>query len=350
MRGIRALALLIALLCANAAQAATVLPYSSLFVFGDSLVDSGNARLATVGTATPAADPSQGYVNGRFSNGPNFADYLSQALTGGPATAFLAGGSNFAVGGALTAFSPTERSRSFVPQFLTFDASPQTIGSDSLVLVTFGGNDVRSVLTNTGPVDFTPAVNALVGGLNSLVGAGARNIVVTGLPDIGQLPRTFLDAAAAGDQTIPQIASERSTLLNARFAAATALVAQQTGANLQFFDLLGFEMDVLADPAAFGLPAGLNTTTSCQQAGAQAVLAGCAGYLYFDPIHPTTQVHAAIAQGIVAQLAAVPEPSTWAMMLIGFAWLGALLRRRRRGMGDVAEAMKWRFALVPLPA
>ncbi|MFS8064190.1 MAG: PEPxxWA-CTERM sorting domain-containing protein [Luteimonas sp.] len=30
----------------------------------------------------------------------------------------------------------------------------------------------------------------------------------------------------------------------------------------------------------------------------------------------------------------VPEPETWAMMMIGFALLGGLLRRRRREPGD----------------
>ena len=32
----------------------------------------------------------------------------------------------------------------------------------------------------------------------------------------------------------------------------------------------------------------------------------------------------------VQQAAAVPEPATWAMMLIGFGGIGASLRRRKR--------------------
>lgn len=53
-----------------------------------------------------------------------------------------------------------------------------------------------------------------------------------------------------------------------------------------------------------------------------------AGIQLLDPNgRPTTQgfSNAALYQG-----AAVPEPATWAMMLVGFAGVGAAMRRRRR--------------------
>ena len=54
------------------------------------------------------------------------------------------------------------------------------------------------------------------------------------------------------------------------------------------------------------------------------VLGGCAGYLYFDGVHPTTAAHALLADAFAA---AVPEPETWALMLTGLAAV-ALARRR----------------------
>jgi hypothetical protein len=36
-------------------------------------------------------------------------------------------------------------------------------------------------------------------------------------------------------------------------------------------------------------------------------------------------------QNAMLNIAAVPEPATWAMMLLGFAGIGAVMRRRRRG-------------------
>ena len=64
--------------------------YSGFFTFGDSLVDSGNAlKLAQwYGTLTfsdlPEGAPtaSQGYFQGRFSNGYTFADLLSNKEIG----------------------------------------------------------------------------------------------------------------------------------------------------------------------------------------------------------------------------------------------------------------------------
>jgi len=98
--------------------------------------------------------------------------------------------------------------------------------------------------------------------------------------------------------------------------------------------LVCFEHNLLANPAAFGLPAGLNTTTPCQiVGGGTPQLANCANSLYFDAIHPTAQVHAVIAGAILTQLrstAAVPEPATWLAMLSGFALIGVALRRRSR--------------------
>ena len=39
-----------------------------------------------------------------------------------------------------------------------------------------------------------------------------------------------------------------------------------------------------------------------------------------------------VPQGRAAAVAAVPEPASWAMMLLGFGGLGAVLRRRRRAV------------------
>ena len=64
--------------------------YSGVFVFGDSLVDAGNAlKLANFYGSLPFTDlpegapyASLGYFQGRFSNGYTFADYLSNKYAG----------------------------------------------------------------------------------------------------------------------------------------------------------------------------------------------------------------------------------------------------------------------------
>ena len=306
--------------------------YSNLFVFGDSLVDSGNARDARIASGgVDPAPPSQGYYEGRFSNGYNFADYLSLSISGTPATAYLAGGTNFSVGGAQAAEVVGDASPSFAEQIGTFKASGSVFDPNSLVLVTLGGNDVRGELGKLGTIpgykpNLTPALDAFNAGLTSLVALGARNIVVTGLPDIGQIPAVTL----LGIPGLAPAGTQLSFQLNQSFAQAVSSFAAPTDLNLQFFDLFSYQASIYADPTAFGLPATLNTTDACIRIPGAAP--ACNGLVYFDTIHPTTQVHHAIADGIAEQLgiAAVPEPSTWMLMLVGFGAVGASLRYRRR--------------------
>jgi phospholipase/lecithinase/hemolysin len=316
--------------CASAQPA----NYSGLYVFGDSLVDSGNAYLATGGAQ---ASPVNGYFGGRFSNGFNFADYLSIAATGAPATAALAGGTNFAVGGADAEQKPGQVSPSFLDQILLFGSmAAQPIPSDALVLVTFGGNDVRDTIFEDGIVDFSGASDDLSTGLGLLYGLGARNFVVTGAPDIGLLPVSI--ATVGGIPGRLDELTARSEAISALFAEVTAELAALTGTSALFFDLFAYQQALLVDPTAFGLPANLDTTTPCQvPGGGSPQVANCTNALYFDVIHPTTQMHAVIANGILGQLQGpVPESATWLLLIVGFGGAGASLRRRRAVVSGMA--------------
>ncbi|MDO6416199.1 PEPxxWA-CTERM sorting domain-containing protein [Sphingomonas sp. BIUV-7] len=94
-------------------------------------------------------------------------------------------------------------------------------------------------------------------------------------------------------------------------------------------DLFAYGHALLADPTAYDLPSTLNSATPCQiVGGGSPQTANCTNSLYFDPVHPTVQVHHAIANAIVAELDAVPEPATWMTMILGFGAIGFVLRRR----------------------
>lgn len=302
--------------------------YSGLVVFGDSLVDSGNAYLATSGGV---AKPADGYYAGRFSNGFNFADYLSDMISGTPATALFAGGRNMAVGGALAAYSPSETSPSFVRQIAYYNMMVGTpIDSNALVLITFGGNDVRDTITSGGAVSFQSAIDSFTYALGQLYTLGARNVVIVGSPDIGALPASAAVAAAVPGRLAELTA--RSQQINAALQGISAAFGTMPGVESNYFDLFGYEQALLANPAAFGLPSTLNTTTPCQIAGGGSPqLANCSNALYFDAIHPTTQVHQAIATAIAGQLgiSAVPEGQVWVMLILGVGMVGASQRRRR---------------------
>ena len=309
--------------------------FSSLYVFGDSLVDAGNAFIGSGGTQ---AKPADGYFVGRFSNGLNFADYLSIAYTGSPTSPLLLGGNNVGVGGALAQSRAGETSPSFLAQIGAFTAVPgRSIPADALVLVTFGGNDVRATALTGGAVDFSGAGNDLTAGLSALYTLGARNFILTGVPDIGLLPSAQPLGAIPG--RLAELTS-RSEQFSDLLRSEKAQLDAEDGTNVTFFDLFSFEHDVIANPTAYGLPATLDTSTPCQIiGGGSPQLTNCANSLYFDGIHPTTQIHQAIANAIVAQVAAVPEPESWLLMIGGSALVGVALRRRRNRVG-------WRRAEV----
>ncbi|WP_229664527.1 SGNH/GDSL hydrolase family protein [Sphingomonas metalli] len=307
--------------------------YDRLFVFGDSLVDSGNAqKLRADGGGADPAPASQSYFEGRFSNGYNFADYLSTYIAGGPATASERGGINFSVGGAQAAEVAGDASPSFLEQIDTFAKSGATFDSRALVLVTLGGNDVRRELANLGTIpgytpDLTSTVQAMSTGLTRLYAAGARNFVITGLPDIGQIPAvTSLNVPA-----LNQAGTALSAGLNTAFAQLVGGFDRQPGVDAVFFDLFNYQKAIYQSPAAAGLvtPGGtLNTSTPCLSVPGAAP--NCDNFVYFDAIHPVTDVHRAIANGIATQIGvAVPEPASWALMLTGFALTAMMLRRHR---------------------
>ncbi|UAJ09139.1 SGNH/GDSL hydrolase family protein [Glacieibacterium megasporae] len=117
-----------------------------LIVFGDSLVDAGNAYIGTNGLT---AQPGYGYFDGRYSNGPVWTDLIEQRLTGHYTVPFLAGGVNYAVGGAEAA-----EDRSLlgfnVPGLATqlgiYATSGKAVDPNALYVLNFGNNDVTALL------------------------------------------------------------------------------------------------------------------------------------------------------------------------------------------------------------
>ncbi len=97
-----------------------------------------------------------------------------------------------------------------------------------------------------------------------------------------------------------------------------------SGSYTAFFDLT----NAASWNSAFITAHGGTTTTAFA-----ALLSGLNGNAYLN-IHNATYPGGEIS----AQLHAVPEPSTWAMMLLGFGGIGLAMRRSRRNMGLVHSA------------
>ena len=117
--------------------------FSGLYVFGDSLVDAGNTNILTNGAAPT---PGLGYFGGRFTNGPNYVDYISSAYFGQLTKASLLGGSNFSFGGARVVSDTTDFIPDITPQLNAYKAaSGNTADPNALYILNAGGNDVFAI-------------------------------------------------------------------------------------------------------------------------------------------------------------------------------------------------------------
>ncbi len=306
---IRAMALATAV--AFAATPALAAKPSQLIIFGDSLVDAGNIN-ASVGS--DAFNPvAAGYFPGRFTNGPDYTDILNRRLYGSLTTPSLLGGSNYAFGAARVVDHGDPVPDLGLQLGMYLGGTGNVADPDALYIINFGGNDVFGLESGNigGFADSSAYVTALLdtvqGGLLALSSAGASRILVTGIPN--------LTATGFG--------------LEAQLQARLDATALQLGSTqLLRFSYQNFFLALGANPTAFGV-APFTESGNC--IGNRPVVAGaidCTGYFSFDGIHPTAQVHEALAREVGAAIG-VPEPASWAMLIAGFGLIGAAQRRRR---------------------
>lgn len=187
----------------------------ALYVFGDSLSDSGNNAVVLAPNMTPvpiagnAFIPTYPYASGRYTNGEVWAQTLA-SLFGLNAKPSLLGGTDFAFGGAQTGpLGPISLSRGAVPpsletQVALFLAQHGDVApSAALYFIAGGGEDVLHALTATegcnndvgcihGLIRSTAASFAENIGtiVSTLELAGASKIVVWNVPNVGDAPAT----------------------------------------------------------------------------------------------------------------------------------------------------------------
>jgi outer membrane lipase/esterase len=300
--------------------------FSTLFVFGDSLVDAGNTRLAVLGAGipNPPADPAQGYFQGRFTNGLNYVDFLQRNLNGQNTVASLAGGNNFGFGGALA-----RNNGDFIPDLAAqvgsyFARTGGTTDPNALYIINVGGNDLFAAFNNpalfgTFQADTIGVITAQIRALNR---AGARNILVTGLPNVGGSP-IISNAGPSAAATARTLSVQFNNLFNATLDGLTL----ETGTTLFRFDYINFFDRINANLSAFGLPSNLDLSTPCTTAQPNNPAPDCSRFAFFDSVHPEARLQRLAFQEI-ATLTGIPEPMSFALLGLGLAGLG-LARRRK---------------------
>jgi len=189
--------------------------FTSYYAFGDSLTDDGK-----LGQLFP---PS---LDGRFSNGPTYAEILADEFTGAGLDS-----ANFALGGATANdvnLEPLSALSTFAGQIATFagalGAGAVAPGSNPLVSVFFGANDF---FQGRNPIE---AAGDVAQGIRDIaaLGEGFDDFLLLGLPDIGSTP------AFAGEGS--DAASAASMIFNAKLARYVRSFEVNYGLSITNFD------------------------------------------------------------------------------------------------------------------
>jgi phospholipase/lecithinase/hemolysin len=260
--------------------------YSALYVYGDSLSDTGNIDA-----------PPPDYYAGRWSNGSVWVEYLSIKL----GLAFNPT-NNYAHAGSTTS--------SLAPEVAATPASTNL--PTALCLVWAGGNDFLNNL-NDGVYDdaswsnvVKTAASNLTNAVVALYAKGARGVLVCNLPDLGKIPE-LVDYYSSAYQSY---VSSRVVLFNSSLTLALAQVAQaRPDLHLYALDVNSHFTALLASPAALGFTVSNVGALDDLTLADKSFTGPGRNYVFWDSLHPTTKSHALIA-GWAFEL--LPEaPRVW---------------------------------------
>ncbi|MGY6529956.1 MAG: SGNH/GDSL hydrolase family protein [Cyanobacterium sp.] len=263
-------------------------PYTDIYVFGDSLSDTGNLAQIVHRELGQSIDfpPSEAYPQGRFTNEFVWVEILAQYLgiTVNPAT-------NFAIASAQSGLTNFYQNDDF-PEPIEVRGvlgqvqhHPRAIAPEKHLYIILGGaNDYLSPDHREKEPEelINHTINNLRESILLLIEEGAENIMVANLPALGQLPATIDD---------PEISTALNALSsnhNNRLKTVIDEINQDLDKKIKILDLETIFKEVTTYPEEFGL---VNTTQGC-------LMIGCENpdqFLFWDEIHPTARTHQIMA-------------------------------------------------------
>ncbi len=284
---------------------------TNLYVFGDSLSDTGNSFAATGGLIPPA---SLGYRGGRFSNGRVAVEQLAIR----PGNHYrLEKSNNFAFGGATTGRGNSNEDdlRTDLPGLLDqIEAFRRRIGTgradaNGLYFVWAGPNDFIDTLggsplpSPTGDRVFgDPAVLLRQGATNirnsvsTLQGLGARKLVAPNMVNLGRLPAT-------------RAFSTEATAISRAFNAAVDLELSNLSFGVMRVDLYTTGEEIAANPARFGFTNVTDPLLPLQLLPPGPNPPNPNRFFFWDAFHPTTRGHSVFANTLQRTLQGrIPQP------------------------------------------
>jgi phospholipase/lecithinase/hemolysin len=284
-------------------------PYDHLYAFGDGLSADGTARAVGGDPVSPL------YSGGRYSNGQVWVEYLAQdlGLSADQLTDLADAGAGMSVSDLSTSdTTSTSFSSGLLAQVQQFTNDNPLTDPNALYTVWTGTNDyLRDPFQSVGLEDSGPAlsdpqvvVSNISNAVSDLAMAGARNILVVNLPDLGNLPGT------RNNDSVASQLSALSTTHDADLDAALGTLRQQLGGvNILSLDVKSLFGQIQANPGPYGFTDATNSaigntgdsqlppsgTTDLGKTNPNALL-------FWDSIHPTTAGHRLIAQDVLSVL------------------------------------------------
>ncbi|HSO19349.1 MAG TPA: SGNH/GDSL hydrolase family protein [Desulfosarcina sp.] len=258
-------------------------PFPEIVVFGDSLSDSGNLLFFD---EQPEPDP-QLYYQGRLSNGPVWVEYLAEPQRLDAALTDLA-----LAGAQSDGLIPP----GLIEQVTVYVAAVgPPLAADTLFVIWVGGND----FLNDGD-GFASVVANIDQAVESLVQAGAMHLLIVNLPDLGAIPDTL------GTPEADQATAFTNDFNQALGALLDQFSVDYPGVGFYLFDVFSYFETVRAEPDAFGF---VNATAPSPNFAVEDNFDG-AGHVFWDERHPTTRMHALIADQAFAAVNAQFTPAS----------------------------------------
>lgn len=277
-------------------------PQAKLYIFGDSLSDTGNlGRPASFGDDLPVP-----FFENRISNGRVIVEYIAESLqTSAEASNYLdteEEGTNYAIAGANALDKET-----FINLDLQIESylmkNDDEVNPDNFYLFFIGGNDVIDAVSlgEAGGRELLSRAAVKVGeGVDAIVSRGGREIVLLTVPNIGR---------TAKFQAAPAAEAALATVLTQHFNAEVQSIVQGYESNtvrLTTIDLYAALEDVLSRASELGFT---NTTQGCYNIDDLSFEVYCSAeqldsFVFFDDIHPTGKTHRLLGEEAARQLTA----------------------------------------------
>lgn len=267
---------------------ATAANFSQIYVFGDSLCDTGNMFQLT-GSCVELKNAD----SGRFSNGKLWIEYFASllGLTYNQATNFAIAGSSSGNGNSVHPDSPfpglLAQVRLFIESLAAKDL--QYADPEALYVLCGGSNDYLF----GGVTDVNIPVNHLSTAVKLLRNIGAKSIIVFNLPDLGKIPAKL---GTADSHKFSTLAKNHNTALDSwrspsglkRFALSPAEL------NIILVDIYSLLNKIIAQKSVFGF-----TNIQDSLFSVSPTISITDEYLFYDDFHPTTTAHKLIAESVL---------------------------------------------------